>query len=255
MITIVKKRGLPMSGELVFCKITKINPNSAFVRLEEYDKEGMVHISEVSSGWVRDIRSFIKLGQTVVAKVMNVDDRGISLSIKRVDKKQENDKIKEYKLNQRAEKMLEMAAKKLGKTLDNAYDEVGYLLQEKFGTIYDGFKAAVDNPQALKRRGVPDAWITVLAEIAEKNIEVKEFEFSAKVIIKTNKPNGISIIKSVLSGMEKSGLEVHYIAAPNYLIKYRTKQAKKGEKDLTEKLEKAISAVKSDAEIKYEISA
>jgi len=250
----VKKRGLPMIGELVVCKITKVNPNSAYAHLEEYDKEGMVHISEVSSGWVRDIRNFVKAGQNVIAKVLHVDDRGISLSLKRVDKKQENDKIKEYKLNQRAEKMLELAAKKLGKTLEQAYDEVGFLLQEKFGTMYDGFRAAMQNQQALKRRGIPDEWIAALAEVAEKSIERKEFEFSAKLYIKTYKPSGINIIKSILNDVEKSGFDVHYIAAPNYLVKYKTMNAKKGRREFEEKLEE-IAKSSREAEVRYEISA
>ena len=248
----VRKRGLPALGELVVCSITKVNPNSADCHLEEYNIEGSVHISEVSSGWVRDIRSFVRIGQSGVAKVIRVDGGHVSLSFKRVDQKQENDKLREYKMNQRAEKMLEIAAKELGKTLDKAYEEVGFLLHEKFGTMYDGFKAAMENPAVLKSRGVPDAWITVIAKIAEKSIEQKEFEFSAKLYIKTYKPDGISIIRDVLRGLEKSGLEVKYIAAPNYLVRYKTLQPKKGQREFSEKLEKAVSSAK-DAEIKFEM--
>ena len=46
----VKRNNMPQMGEFVICKITRINPNSAFAILEEYDKEGMVHISEVKRG-------------------------------------------------------------------------------------------------------------------------------------------------------------------------------------------------------------
>ncbi len=249
----VKKRGLPSMGELVICKITKVNPNSAFAHLIEYNREGMIHISEVSSGWVRDIRQFVKADQTVIAKVMRSDENTLSLSLKRVERKQENDKIKEYKLNQRAEKMLEIAAAKLGKNLNQAYEEVGFLLQEKFGTMYDGFKMAMENTQVLRSRGVSDKWIDAIKEVAEKNIEQKEFEFKANLIIKTYKPNGIAIIKNVLGSLEKEGVEVHYIAAPTYLVKQRTKYAKKGEKRLIEVLDKTIASNKSTADISYQI--
>jgi translation initiation factor 2 subunit 1 len=248
----VKKRGLPMNGELVVCKITKLNPNSAYAHLEEYDKEGMIHISEVSSGWVRDIRQFLRIGQNVIAKVTRIDEQHISLSLKRVDKKQENDKIKEYKLDQRAEKMLELAAAKLEKSLDQAYEEVGFLLQEKFGNLYEGFRAALENPETVKSRGVAEKWIVVLKEIAEKNIAQKEFLFRAKLTIRTTKPNGIVIIRNILKEMQKSGLDVHYIAAPNYLIKMRTKSAKKGGREFNEKIEKIVKSAK-DAEIKYDL--
>lgn len=249
----VKRRGQPTFGELVVCRITKVNQNSCECHLEEYDKEGLCHISEVSSGWVRDIRSFVKVGQQGVAKVIRVEGNNISLSFKRVDRKQENDKIKEYKLNQRAEKLLEIAAKKLNKTLEKAYEEVGFSLLEKFPSMYEAFREAATNPDLLKRRGIPDQWISAIKEVAEKSIEQKEFTFSARLKIRSYKPNGIVVIKEVLRSAEKAGLDVHYIAAPNYMVKYKTLQAKKGHREFEEKLEKVASSTK-DAEISYEIS-
>ena len=145
-----KKRGLPSAGELVVCKVVKINPHSVFARLEEYDKEGMIHISEVSSGWVRDIRQYVKIGQDIIAKVLNAEE-GVTLSIKRVTPHQRTQKIKEYKLDQRAEKMLELVGQKLGKTTDQAYEEVGYTMQEKFGSLYEAFRLSLQKPENLKR--------------------------------------------------------------------------------------------------------
>lgn len=247
----VKKRGFPGAGELVICRITRINPNSAFAGLEEYATpiEGMIHISEVSSGWVRDIRSHVKIGQTVVAKVMGTDRDHISLSLKRVDRKQEREKIKESNLEQRAEKMLELAARSLGKTLDVAYKDVGFLLLENFG-LYEGFKKSLQRPDVLKARGISDEWIQALKDVAEKSIIQKEFEFRAKLYIKTLKPGGINIIKKVLNAAENSGLSVSYISAPEYLLKYKTKYAKKGEKEFSEKLDKIASLTK-DADIEF----
>ncbi len=251
----VKKRGFPMLGEIVICKITRINPNSAFARLEEYNKEGMIHISEISSGWVRDIRNHIKPNQSVIAKVVRLNESAgeISLSLKRVDDKQQNEKMKEYNLNKKAEKMLEIAAKSMDMTLDKAYNEVGYALQENFGSLYDGFKASMKNAKLLEKRGIPAKWIPKLKEIAEKSIEQKEFEFRSRLILRSVRPDGIMLIKSLLQQAEKSGLEVKYIAAPEYLVKYRTLDAKKGEKEFDEKLSKVVASGKPDVEVKYEV--
>ena len=243
----VRKRGMPSSGEIVICKVEKINPNSAYLTLEEYGVQGMVHISEVSSGWIKDIRNHLKVGQTVIARVTRIEDRNISLSIKRVDEKQKKDRIREYNFDGKAEKMLELAAKKLGKTLDEAYSEAGYLLEEKFGSMYEGFKKTLTSD--ISERGVPKECAAVIKEIAEKNIEQKEFEFRAKLFIRTSKPNGINIVKNILLDVEKKGFDVRYIAAPEYLVKYRTKNAKQGRKQFTNMLEK----LSGDAEIKYEI--
>ncbi len=240
-------------GELVICRITRLNPNSAFAKLEEYaaPAECMIHISEISSGWVRDIRNHVRIGQTGVAKVIGTDRNNISLSLKRVDRNQEKEKQKEYNLEQRAEKMLELAAKSMGKTLEDAYEETGFILQENFG-LYEGFRKALQRPDVLRARGISDAWIHALRGIAEKSITQKEFEFRAKLLIKTLKPDGINIIKSVLNEAESKGLEVHYISAPEYLLKYKTKEAKKGEKEFSDKLE-IIASTTKDAHIEFKI--
>lgn len=233
----------------MICKVTHISPNSVSVHLEEYNREGLVHVSEVSSGWVRDIRRFIKPEQEVVAKVIGT--KPLSLSIKRVDEKQKKHKIKEFKMEQRAEKMIELAAKTLGKTLEQAYEEVGFKLQDRFGTLYEALKIALHKQDELKKYA-SDEWIRVLHEIAEKNIEQKEFEFRADVTIRTYSPDGIKIVKEVLKKAEKTGLDVTYITAPKYLMKIKTQNPKKGVQELTAKLNTLISSCK-DCEIKFEI--
>ncbi|MBI4162857.1 MAG: S1 RNA-binding domain-containing protein [Candidatus Aenigmarchaeota archaeon] len=249
----VRRRGMPTQGELVVCTITKVNPNSAFAKLDEYDnKEGMIHISEVSSGWVKDIRNHVRTGQQFIAKITRLENNNISLSIKKVDKNQENFKMKEYRLSQRAEKLLEIAAKQIGKDLPKAYEEVGYLLQEAFGSLYEGFKAAL-TPGALEKKGIPEKWIPMIKELAEKNIEQKEFEFRAKIFINSTKSDGIDVIKSILAEAQKNGLQVHYIAAPEYLVKMKTKNAKKGEKEFNSALESIEKSGKGRAEVRVEV--
>ncbi|MFH0949364.1 MAG: S1 RNA-binding domain-containing protein [Candidatus Aenigmatarchaeota archaeon] len=98
----IKKKGMPRVDEFVICKIADVNPNSVFVNLEEYGKEGMVHISEVSRGWIRDIRQHVKQGQLVVGKVIRISGDNISLSLKRVHDNQKNEKIKEYGLEKKS---------------------------------------------------------------------------------------------------------------------------------------------------------
>ncbi|MBI2579770.1 MAG: S1 RNA-binding domain-containing protein [Candidatus Aenigmarchaeota archaeon] len=251
----VKKRGFPMPGEVVICKITRINPNSAFARLDEYGKEGMIHISEISRGWVRDIRQHIKPNQSVIAKVVRVDEGSgeISLSLKRVDGKQQNEKMKEYNLNKKAEKMLEIAAKNLGVSLDRAYSEVGYILQENFGSLYEGFRTALKNPKLLEKRGVPAKWIEHLKSVAAKSIEQKEFEFRSKLFVRSVKPDGIVHIRGLMQQIEGMGLEVRYISAPEYLVKFRTLDAKKGEKEFEDNLSKIVNMSKPAIEAKYEV--
>lgn len=72
-------------GSVVEGKVTGITNFGAFVELEG-GKTGMVHISEVSSTYVKEIRDHLKENQTVKVKVLSIGDDGkISLSIKRAE--------------------------------------------------------------------------------------------------------------------------------------------------------------------------
>jgi len=108
---------------------------------------------------------------------------------------------------------------------------------------------SLTNPQMLRDRGVPEKWIEQMKIVAERTIVQKEFEFKARLFVKTYKPSGINIIKAILASAEQSGLEVKYIAAPEYLVKYKSMNAKKGEKEFVEKLENLKS---KDVELSFE---
>ncbi len=74
-------------GEILEGKVTGITKFGAFVELEE-GKTGMVHISEVSNSYVEDINQFLKEGDVVKVKVINITEEGkISLSIKKTQPK------------------------------------------------------------------------------------------------------------------------------------------------------------------------
>lgn len=69
-------------GKIVEGKVTGITNFGAFVELGE-GKTGMVHISEVSAGYVKEISDHLHEGDMVKVKVLKVGDDGkISLSIK-----------------------------------------------------------------------------------------------------------------------------------------------------------------------------
>ena len=70
-------------GAILEGKVTSLTDFGAFVELET-GKTGMVHISEVSASYVKNIRDFLQEGQTVRVKVLSVADNGrINLSIKK----------------------------------------------------------------------------------------------------------------------------------------------------------------------------
>ncbi len=69
--------------EIVKGKVTGITKFGAFVTIEG-GKSGMVHISEIADGFVKDINDHIHIGDEVEAMVLSIDENGrIGLSIKK----------------------------------------------------------------------------------------------------------------------------------------------------------------------------
>ncbi len=77
-------------GAILEGKITGLTAFGAFVSLPD-GKSGMVHISEVSTSFVKDINDFLKVGQSVKVKVVGISDEGkISLSIRKAEANDDN---------------------------------------------------------------------------------------------------------------------------------------------------------------------
>ena len=70
-------------GSVLTGTVKGIQPYGAFVALDE-NTQGLVHISEVTHGYVKDVNDHLKVGQEVKVKVLSVDEAAgkISLSIR-----------------------------------------------------------------------------------------------------------------------------------------------------------------------------
>ncbi|MER2028444.1 MAG: S1 domain-containing post-transcriptional regulator GSP13 [Solibacillus sp.] len=70
-------------GDVLTGKVTGIQPYGAFVALDEYT-QGLVHISEITYGFVKDVSDFLSVGDEIEVKVLDVDtdQKKISLSIR-----------------------------------------------------------------------------------------------------------------------------------------------------------------------------
>ncbi len=76
-------------GTICDGKVSGITNFGAFVSLPD-GKTGMVHISEVSNKFIKDIREVLTENQDVKVKVISIGEDGkISLSIKQTEKQEE----------------------------------------------------------------------------------------------------------------------------------------------------------------------
>ncbi|MBI4021640.1 MAG: hypothetical protein HY369_05340 [Candidatus Aenigmarchaeota archaeon] len=237
------KRGLPERDELVVCRVIKLFPNSATVQLLEYNRPGMMHVSEVASRWVRDIREFLKENQYVVCRVVRVEGETISVSMKRVRHEDTSKAMNEFKRERKAENILEQIAKTMKKSLEQAYQEVGFLLQEEFGSLTKAFDLAVKNPDLLKTKGVPPAWAKAITEVVQKRFGGKTYVLKGDLELRCYQPDGIAVIKSLLAGVEKRGFQVSYISAPTYRLVATGNDVKKLRAAIEEEAASLVKAI------------
>ena len=73
-------------GDIVYGKVTNILGYGAFVVVEDYD--GLVHISEFSDRFVRDIKDYVEIGDEIKLKIIEIDDENkrLKLSYKQIHK-------------------------------------------------------------------------------------------------------------------------------------------------------------------------
>lgn len=74
-------------GAVLEGRVTGITKFGAFVALEG-GKSGLVHISEIANSYVSNVEDYLKVGQTVKVRVLNIGEGGkINLSVKRAEEK------------------------------------------------------------------------------------------------------------------------------------------------------------------------
>ena len=80
----------PEIGKLYKGKVTRIENFGAFVEILP-NKNGLVHVSELSNTFVKNVSDAVKIGDQVIAKIVEIDNLGrVNLSIKQVSEDEKN---------------------------------------------------------------------------------------------------------------------------------------------------------------------
>jgi translation initiation factor 2 subunit 1 len=244
-----KKKGMPEEEEIVLATVKKILHHSVFVSLDEYENlEGIIHISEISPGRIRNIRDYVREGKRIVCKVLRINkERGhIELSLRRVNQSQRINKISEYKQETKAEKLLEQIAKELNKDLSTLYQEIGYKLIETYGSLNEAFQNIALDPDQIKKFKLQKQLESLLLKTIQEKIKIPEIEVKGILELKSEAPNGVDIIKNILSKIQKGNIKITYISAPKYKIQvtatdYKTAEGvlRQAQEDATKEIEEA----------------
>lgn len=237
-----KKTGLPEESEIVICTVTSVQHHSVFCNLDEYGIQGMIHISEVSPGRIRNIREFVKEGKVVVCKVLRVNrERGyLDLSLRRVTDMQRKSKVNEIKQEQKAEKIIDHVARELKTTVDDLYKKIAPLILKEYPYIFLCFDEVATNGLDLEKLGIPKDVVARLVEVIKLRIKTPEVEITGTLQLQTYAPDGIELIRTALAYFEKAKLDVSYLGGGKYRILVVSKDYRSAEEILEKAVEQSI---------------
>jgi translation initiation factor 2 subunit 1 len=256
------EQSLPEPGEVVVCTVREITSHGIYVNLDQYSgTNGFLHVSEISTGWVRNIDRVAKVSQKLILKVIRVNRtrREIDLSLRQVTNEERRAKVIEWKREERALTIVDAVKKKLDMD-DLRAKELRQKLEGEFGTLYSGLEAAAKKGEkGLAASGLSEKEAKTVAEIAAEKIVPPKYEVGALVEVSSRSPEGIEQVKKTLMAAANApSAEVHitYAGAPRYRVRITADDYKQAEKALDGVIEKIKDGVgKHDAfSYKREIS-
>ncbi len=214
------KKDLPETGDLVLIKIKKVTHFGAYCELSEYNNMDVyLPIREVASGWIKNIHEFIKEGQRDVAKVTFVDPakKAIDISLKKARAKEKKDKINQFNLENRAEGLFKQAL--AASHLESKELEIKTKLSKKYSNFADIVDDISERKETLKDLGIESAFTQAFIDIIAKNVKPKVYLVSYIAQFQTfDTRTGIQTIKKVFDEVQKLGVKVTYLGAPNYAL-------------------------------------
>ena len=225
------KDGFPEVKEYVFCKVEKIYGNSVFVNLLEYEKEGIINISEISPGRIRNMRDFVVEGKEIVCKVLKINGSVINLSLRRVSVLVKNNKVKEVKMENFCSNIYKEISKKLNTDYDSLLKKTLDNILEKYGSVFDYFNHLILNNEDIEElKNLNNNERKIFLEIILSKLKPEIFKITKKFSIKSFDEFGIEKIincfDKIIENLNYKKVKLSYLSASNYELEIENKDKK-----------------------------
>ncbi len=236
-----KRTGTPEENEIVLCKVTRIFPNSVFIELIEYSKQGMIHISEISPGRIRNLRDYVSVGRQIVCKVLRLDrEKGhIDLSLRRVNTTQRMEKLDEFKQEQKAESLIKNLSKKLKKPVNKLYQDISDQVFKEYSYLHLCFKDVVSEDTNLEKLGLEKNLAKELTAAILEKFKPEKIFIKGEIRMETYASEGVEKIKTTLEKIEQVSptLSLSYLGAGRFKLLIEDLDYKPAEKNLKKALD------------------
>lgn len=250
-----KKPEYPEVGDLVVGTVSRIMPYGAYVTLDEFGgKEGLLHISEISSTWVKNIRDHVREGQKVVLKVLRVDpDKGhIDLSLRRVSGRERKEKMLAYKREKKAISIIKMAGERLGEDPESFFEKVAPVIEEEYGELHPALEEVVEKgSKVLVKLGLPEDWAEAIYQLSKERIKPPRVRIRGFFELVCYRPDGVKAVKNALMAAQSvkkprdCEIKIYVLGTPRYRIEVYAKNYKDAEKALKAAVDEALKTIES----------
>jgi translation initiation factor 2 subunit 1 len=244
----------PEVGDLAIATVKRVVDYGAYVRLDEYEGiEGLIHISEISTTWVKNIREHVREGQKLVLKVLRVDrERAqVDLSLRRVTGREKTDKMLEWKRSKKADSIIKGAGERLKADAETT-EKMRLLLYEKLENPYETFQEAVEEgEEVFTKLGIAPEWSAALTEVSKSKVKLEKASLTATIELTCKAPEGIEAIRTALVNAKKvrkprgATVRIYAIGAPRYRIEATTREYSEAEALLNSAVEEASNTLKA----------
>ena len=217
-----KKKGYPEIEEIVFCKVTKLFPNSVFVDLLEYGEQGLIHISEIAPGRIRNLRDYVSEDRQIVCKVLRIDQQKghIDLSLRRVNSRQRAAKLEEIKQENKAETLVQNLAKKFQSTAEEIYNQLVEKIFEEYSHLHLCFKDVAAGNADLEQMGLDKKLASDLTAVIMDKFKPPKITIKGEIKMQSYASDGMNKIKTVLLSLEKisPSISIFYLGGGRYRL-------------------------------------
>lgn len=180
---------LPEDGEIVIATVKEVTGHGAYVTLDEYNNmTGFLHISEIATGWIRNLERYVRPMQKAVLKVIRVDKtRGkVDTSLKQVSGEERKSKLIEVKKNEKAMAFMDFIKSKL-KLTNEQVSEIEEKLLQKYDYVYNAFEAiARKGPEAIQSIELAPEMMNAIEEESNK-IQIPQMEVRGLMEVSSKK--------------------------------------------------------------------
>ena len=241
-------QSFPEEGELVLCTVTRVLHTGVFVNLDKYNKDGLITLTEVSPGRIRNIRDYVKVNKKIVCKVLKVDESSqhIFLSLRRVSNSERAKIIEDYKKEKDYTKMLHFIIKQ-----EDKLKSVVSVIKQDYETLVHFFNYVMQKTDAermiLLKRYFNSGDIGKLIEVLTERFKVKPVEIKQEFTLKTRDNNGVKKLNAIGSIIEKLNIQnvkITSLGSPKYLIKIVAGDYKKANTTMKSLIKKIESTAK-----------